>query len=233
MRKSSHTFSQFFPTQLSLFSNLKQSKHFPKTRFSEVFATSARIGYSGVAFVVLSVALIGVAGYNDEKGIFKWTPRWFTNNFRYSAPSSYYISPNRIGTPYKRLSESAHPSDGMYKWSPLFFSGGSSLLGNGGPYQPTSWYGGGSGMYSSNSGPRWSPISSYSGSGTRGNRLLTRYYEENSLPTVPKSMLDLGSNDLSGLLGEEMNGGLGLENDAVDILDGNSGTASQQQQKRK
>lgn len=49
------------------------------------------------------VALPTAQAFNDEKGILKWNPYWFSN-FRYSAPSSFYISPNRVGTPYKRVS---------------------------------------------------------------------------------------------------------------------------------
>lgn len=62
-------------------------------------------GASTLVLVVGVLALVvvtGAEGYNDEKGILKWNPYWFSN-FRYSAPSSFYISPNRIGTPLKRV----------------------------------------------------------------------------------------------------------------------------------
>lgn len=118
----------------------------------------------------------------------------------------------------------------MYKWSPVYFSGGS----NTGIQQPSSFYYNNGGTMYSSSRPLWT-ANDYGGS-----RFLTRYYGGNTfIPSaVPRSVssvgssgsvIDLaGSNDLSALLGDEMNGGLGLDNDAIDVLDG-EGIASQKQ----
>lgn len=121
----------------------------------------------------------------------------------------------------------------------MYFSGGNSYTSQ----QPSASYYGNGGVGTGSSGYMYSPnrplwsLSDYGGS-----RFMTRYYGGNSFipsavarsgangPAVESSVIDLaGSNDLSALLGDEMNNGLGLENDAIDILDGeNVGSVSQQ-----
>lgn len=122
------------------------------------------------------------------------------------------------GSPSSFAGENSGGAGGIYKWSPVYFSGSAA------PTQSSAYYGGVGGtgngyMYSSNR-PRWS-LSDYGGS-----RYLTRYYGGNSYsPRVTKDSagIDLtgGNNDLSALLGDEMvDNGLGLDNEAVGIFDG-------------
>ncbi|OXA55669.1 uncharacterized protein LOC110849199 isoform X2 [Folsomia candida] len=81
-------------------------------------------------------AILQTNAFNDDMGLLKWNPYWFSGK-KYSEPVSYYGGMRGgIGGFPKRLGERSSLYGGahqIYKWSPVYFSDG-GLFGRSGNY---------------------------------------------------------------------------------------------------